>query len=574
MKVNLRWQILLAVLGFALVLSLLSLTVPREVASGTVVPGEVAPGSAVCQAQVPVRGGVFAEGFVGVPRYLNPLLSDGNPVDREISALLFDGLTRYDASGQLVPDLGSWVVGEDGRTVRFTLFEGKQWHDGEPVTAVDVVYTYSLMQDEAFSGSPDLKTLWQSVTINQIDAVTVEFVLSEPYAPFLAATTRGLLPAHLLQGVTAVSLPNHPFNNAPVGTGPLRVDETVSWRENGRLRLLTSPAVWPQGVQLDAIDYRFYPDEATMLADFAAGTLQAVNHLPDSALPEMAALPQARLFTARDERYTTLLFNVTNSAQGGVNTVEMRRSLAVGLNRDLLVDRVLQGQGIVFEGPYLPSSWAYQPDLLTQYGDGDRETAVSQLEIQGWVLLADGGPRQKEGALLQLRLAALEQQQPIAAEVARQWAEIGVGVELTLLPDVASLRSVLAERAFDVALFDVVPGGDPDLYDFWSQEAMVRGQNYAGWNNRRASESLESARQLWSVAERRPFYDTFLRLFDNDLPAFSLYQHVHTYAVRSEVEKLDIGQIRTPRDRYHTLADWFMLYEDVVIACPTDAVSR
>ena len=103
---------------------------------------------------------------------------------------------------------------------------------------------------------------------------------------------------------------------------------------------------------------------------------------------------------------------------------------------------------------------------------------------------------------------------------------------------------------------------------------MVRGQNYAGWNNRRASESLESARQLWSVAERRPFYDTFLRLFDNDLPAFSLYQHVHTYAVRSEVEKLDIGQIRTPRDRYHTLADWFMLYENVVIACPTDAVSR
>lgn len=569
MKMNLRWQLLLAVVGFALVLSLLSLTVPGEVT-----PGVVASGTAVCQAQVPVRGGVFAEGFVGAPRYLNPLLSDGNPVDREIAALLFDGLTRYDPLGQLVPNLGSWVVGEDGRTVRFTLFEGKQWHDGEPVTAVDVVYTYSLMQDESFPGSPDLKTLWQSVTMTQVDAMTVEFVVAEPYAPFLAATTRGLLPAHLLQGVTAVSLPTHPFNDAPIGTGPLRVDGSVLWRENGRLRLLPSRAVWPQGVQLDAIDYRFYPDEATMLADFAAGTLQAVNHLPDSALPAMSALPQARLFTARDERYTTLLFNLTDSAQGGVNTVEMRRSLALGLNRDLLVDRVLQGQGVVFEGPYLPSSWAYQPDLLTKYGAGDRETAVSQLETQGWVLLADGGSRQKEGTPLQLRLVALQSQQPVAAEVARQWSEIGVGVDLTLLPDAASLRSVLAERAFDVALFDVVPGGDPDLYDFWSQEAVMRGQNYAGWNNRRASESLESARQLWRVAERRPFYDTFLRLFDNDLPAFSLYQHVHTYAARREVEKLDIGQIRSPRDRYHTLADWFMRYQDVVVACPPDAGSR
>lgn len=564
MKINLRWQLLLAVTGFALVLSLLSLTVP----------GPAVPGAVVCQAQVPMRGGVFAEGFVGAPRYLNPLLSDGNPVDREIAALLFDGLTRYDALGELVPNLGSWVVGEDGKTVRFRLFEGKLWHDGEPVTAVDVIYTYGLMQDEAFPGSPDLKALWQSVTMTQIDAMTVEFGLTEPYAPFLAATTRGLLPAHLLQGVTAVSLPTHAFNDAPVGTGPLLVDGSVSWRENGRLRLLPSPAVWPQGVQLDAIDYHFYPDEATMLADFAAGTLQAVHWLPAAALPEMAALPQARLFTAREGRYTTLLFNLTGSAQAGVNTVEMRRSLALGLDRNLLVDRVLQGQGVVFEGPYLPSSWGYRPDVLTQYGAGDGETAVSQLETQGWVLPAGGGPRQKEGALLQLRLVALQHQQPVADELARQWAEIGVGVELTLLPDVASLRSVLAERSFDVALFDVVPGGDPDLYDFWSQEAMVRGQNYAGWNNRRASESLESGRQLWRVEERRPFYDTFLRLYDNDLPAFSLYQHVHTYAVRSEVEKLDIGQIRSPRDRYHTLADWFMLYRDVAIACPTEVGLR
>lgn len=565
MKINLRWQILLAVTGFALVLSLLSLTLA--------VPGRL--GSSLCQVQVPAAGGVFAEGFVGAPRYLNPLLSDSNPVDREIAALLFDGLTRYDASGQLVPDLGSWVVDEDGKTVRFTLFEGKQWHDGEPVTAVDVVFTYSLMQDEAFTGLPGLKTLWQSVTITQVDAMTVAFRLTEPYAPFLEATTRGILPAHLLQGVTAVSLPTHPFNVAPVGTGPLRVDGNVSWRENGRLRLLPSPTVWPQGIQIDAVEYRFYPDEATLLADFAAGKLQAINHLPDEALSEMAALPEARLFTDREQRYTTLLFNLTNSAQADVDRVEVRRALALGLDRDLLVDRVLAGQGIVFDGPYLPSSWAYQPDLVTAHRGGEGETAVSLLEAQGWVLPEGGGTRQKEGNPLALRLLLLDtgRQRQLAAEIARQWTVLGVAVDLLVVPDLALLRAALAERGFDVALFDVAPPADPDLYDFWSQEAVVRGQNYAGWNNRRASESLESARQIWNVGDRRPFYDTFLRLYDDDLPALTLYQHVHTYAARSEVENLDIGQIRSPRDRYRTLADWSMLYRDVTVACPTETPS-
>ena len=73
---------------------------------------------------------------------------------------------------------------------------------------------------------------------------------------------------------------------------------------------------------------------------------------------------------------------------------------------------------------------------------------------------------------------------------------------------------------------------------------------------------------MWSLAERKPFYDTFLRRYDEALPALTLYQHVDTYVLSTAVNQADIGRIDHPRDRYRTLADWFLLYQDVEVMCP------
>jgi ABC-type transport system substrate-binding protein len=195
-------------------------------------------------------------------------------------------------------------------------------------------------------------------------------------------------------------------------------------------------------------------------------------------------------------------------------------------------------------------------------------TATTLLDAAGWPALA--GVRQNEEETLSLRLLTLANPtyEAIASNLMAQWAALGIEVELLTAVDLSQLRTILNERAYDVALVEINPPGDPDLYDFWSQEAMISGQNYAGWNNRRASEALEAARQTWPVAERRPFYDTFLRLYDTDLPALTLFQHVYTFAVNGSVNGVTIGRIDSPRDRYQTFADWFMLYQDVTVACP------
>ncbi|MFO7682605.1 MAG: ABC transporter substrate-binding protein [Chloroflexota bacterium] len=561
MKLNLRWQILLAVIALGLVFALLSFE--AQTTGLWQAPG-------LCSMPVPTTGGTFVEGVLGAPQTLNPLLADTYPVDQELNSLIYDGLTRYGDNGLLEAALAeSWSVSEDGLTVTFRLRPDGVWHDGEPVTAVDVVFTYGLLQAEDYPGPAAVGELWQSVNIQQIDDLTVAFTLPEPYAPFLDATTRGILPAHLLDGETAVSLQTSAFNKAPVGTGPFMVDESVDWQENGRLRLLPNPNTWPQGVNIAALEFQFFPDEESLLNAFQNNTIHAINRVSDSALPLLAAQPEARLFTAPDNRYTILLFNLDQPPSGLPANPSGRQALVYALDRPAVIGEALNGQGIPLEGPYLPTSWAYNPGLLTPY-NYDGAAAAAALDAAGWLLPEGGSVRQKDGAPLLINLLTLDTpaNRSLATVIGEQWNRAGVNAQITLAANVAELRQQLAVGAFDAALVEFAPPGDPDLYDFWSQEAVVRGSNYAAWNNRKASEALEFGRQTWPVEERRPFYDTFQRFYNQDLPALTVFQHVYTYALSPEVNEAEIGLITQPRDRYQTLAQWFLLYRDVMVVCP------
>jgi peptide/nickel transport system substrate-binding protein len=513
----------------------------------------------------------MVEGVVGAPRYLNPLLSDSNPVDRDLTSLLFDGLLRYDETGRLAPALASgWQVSEDGLTVTFSLEDDVTWHDGQPFTAEDVVFSYGLLQDDAFPATPAVRTLWQSVTISSDSPSSVSFTLPEPFAPFLDATTRGILPDHLLGTVPPEQLPNHDFNRQPVGTGPFMVPTGDNWQRTGRLRLAPNPEYWRQGTQLDSLTFRFYPDMTSLLEAYQAGEVQAINNIPSAFVPEVLSLERTRLYTAPAPRYTELLFNL--DGHRALSAVEVRHALTYGLDREALIQQSLAGQGLPLEGPYIPTSWAYNPAALSVYAH-NAISATELLDQAGWLVLDGDGVRQQvaeagtEALTLRILLPDEEQQRAVAANLATQWREIGVALQLEPLP-AAEYAAALAAGNFDVALVDVIAEGDPDLYAFWSQEALVRGQNYGRWNSRRASEALEHARQLWNESERQVYYDAFLGLFSRALPALTLYQHVYNYGVSETVNDLEIGRIDHPRDRYETLADWFLLYRDVSVRCP------
>jgi len=557
MKPNMRWQLLFAVTGVALVFALFSYHVQSE--------------SRLCTERFATSGGTFVEGVFGAPEFLNPLLADDNPVDRQLVELIFDGLTRYE-DGKLVPALAeSWEIGEDGRTVRFTLRKDVLWHDSEPFTADDVAYTYSLMQDEDFPGDPARQRLWQSIDIRVISPDVIEFVLREPYSGFLDATITGILPAHLLADVSADDLPNQDFNHYPIGTGPFIVESDQDWIADGLLRLTPFSQDWQQGVRISDIGFQFFPSEESLVEAFKEGEIQAINNVSPAMLPEVIQIPETRLFSAPASEYSSLLFNMGDTGSEATQSPDIRRALAYGLDREKIIDRALNGQGISFAGPFLPNSWAYQPEALTLYSS-QPISATTGLESAGWLFPEGAERREKDGEPMILRFLVFNTptNRAVAEEIESQWQALGIAPLMNLFSDWRDFRRALSTGEFDVALVDVSPSGDPDLYDFWSQEAIVKGQNYAGWNRRRASEALEEGRQVWPISEREPFYQAFLRYYDEDLPELSLYQHIYTYAVNESVEGLSIGRIDDARDRYTSLANWIMSYQDITIICPEE----
>ncbi len=128
---------------------------------------------------VPDVGGTYVEGLAGRPQAINPLLCQTNPAERDLVALVFNGLTRRNERGEAVPDLAErWEVSADGRTYTFHLRKRVKWHDGTAFGADDVVATFQALQDPAYPGVAWLANLWRQVCVERLDALTVRVTLA------------------------------------------------------------------------------------------------------------------------------------------------------------------------------------------------------------------------------------------------------------------------------------------------------------------------------------------------------------------------------------------------------------
>jgi peptide/nickel transport system substrate-binding protein len=562
---HIRWQILLVVLGTILAGALLSyqaVGVELEL--------------------VPASGGTLVEALVGQPQYLNPLLSFNNPVDRDICALVFEGLTRYDEHGQLVPALASgWHISGDGLVYTFWLRQDVRWQDGIGFSADDVLFTIQLLQDPGYTGPADLGVLWNSVEIERLNRWTVTMTLQEPFAPFLDFTTIGMLPVHLLDGVTAAELPDQPFNRSPIGTGPFRIEES-DW-ESGRL-LLGANGLYREGKipNLTGVEFQFFPDYGSALTAYEQDQVNSVGRIVAADMPRARALEGMSLYTSSLPRVTMILLNLRSEELAFFQERGVRQALLMGLDRPALIADVLNGQGMVAHSPIFPGSWAYYGEV-TPYGH-DPERAAQRLDAAGWLLperedsqanlveseTLAGGVRSRQEQEEELELsfsllaAANTTHHLLAEEIARQWAELGIRVTVDAV-EPGRISQLLEVGDFQAAVIDLDMRGDPDLYSLWSESAIQEGQNYGGWRHREASELLEQARQLTNVGQRTTRYYHFQQVFAEEVPALLLYFQTYTYGISDQVQQVSIGPLTTPSDRFASVSDWFLVWREVVI---------
>ncbi len=540
---HIRWQAILALTGIAMTMAFLGfLAFSRTTVT------------------IPDVGGTYTEGIAGMPQFINPLLAHYNQVDQDLTALIFNGLTRSDGQGGLEPELAkSWEISEDGLAYLFRLREDVRWQDGQPFTADDVLFTIGLMQSPEFPGVPYLGQLWQTVTAEKLDEHTVRFTLPEPFPAFADFTTIGILPGHLLQDMPARDLLNHPFNLEPVGTGPFMLDEV-----NAQFaRLTVNPFYSGPKPRLAHLEFRFYPSYQATIAAYENGEVQGIGYIPPQAMPEVKEIESLNLYTARLSGYEIIYLNLQDPETAPFfQQVEVRRALLYALDRQAVIDQALNGQGLVATGPIRPWSWAYNPEQpVIRF---DQNQARMLLEEAGWLDTDGDGLRDKAG--LPLAFTLLSSDDPdrvnVAQAVSRQWEEIGISARVEVIG--AGLGERLAQHDFQAALAQVFLPGDPDPYPLWHLSQIEGGQNYAGWNHDEASRLLEAARTITNQGRRNDFYFQFQQIFAEEVPSLILFYPVFTYGVSEEVYDVQVAPMTIPSDRFRTLPNWYVLTRRVI----------
>lgn len=518
------------------------------------------PQEEVAETPNPISGGSYTEALVGSIMRLNPMLDHFNQPDRDIDRLLFSSLIRFDARGLPVGDLAqSWNVSADGAVYSVNLRTDAVWHDGNPVTAEDVIYTISLLQSQSALIPSSLQEFWSQVIVSKISDSGLEFSLPVAFAPFMDYLSFQVLPSHLLGNLSMDALVDHPFNLNPVGSGPYRFDSLET--DNGLITgvNLTSFEYYYEGRPfIDEIHFRYYSDEKSALDAYQAGEVDGLSKISNQDMETVLNQTGLNLYSSRQPKLCIVFLNLNNPNVPILQSVDFRKALMAGVNRQMMIDDVINGQGIFAQGPIMPGNWAFYPEQTTLRYDPDGARQI----LAGMALTSgEDGRFFSDGAPIELNLLVPDDPKHTAmAEILRQnWKKIGIGVTVTPLPYdqvIANLES----RNYQMALvdLDLSDTPDPDPYQFWAESQIENGQNYAQWSNTTASSYLEQARQTPNIEMRTRLYRNFQVLFEEDLPSLPLFYPVYNYAVKDSINDLSFGPVYNPADRFNNVQEWYI----------------
>lgn len=575
------------------------------------------------RSEVAAVGGRYTEAVVGTPQRINPLFASLNDVDRDLSQLIYTGLMRYNEDQQLEPDLAErYELSEDKKTYTFYLRQGITWHTEDrdnppqPLTARDVAFTFELIQNEE-TGSPLMLT-FQGVDIQVIDDYTVAFTLQEPFAPFLSSLTVGILPAYAWEHIPPAQVRLAQLNLQPVGTGPFRFSKLVKNQSGAvsRIELERSERFYRKPAYIEEFVFEFFSDydsEFGAIAALREGRVDGIHFVP-AGLKEKVERKHIVVHTLQLPQYSALFFNQTG--QPLFEEAEVRQALALALDKQRILRESLRGEGQVIEGPILPGFPGYTESVTaTPYAVDEANTLLDKhfervsasaylderrvallAEFQGETttsteaattttaevtttpdadLLAQVEQqlnaelsaaqtfyrKRKDGSIVEIELvtAATPEYHTAAALIAGFWQELGIKTTVREVDPQAIQRDVLKGRKYDVLLYGLIIGSDPDQYPFWHSTQIAHpGLNLAQYVNRDVDALLQKIRETDDDAEVHALHRQLQEKLLADRPAIFLYTPVYRYVMNDMVQGFGQQRIFHPTDRLAGVTNWYV----------------
>ena len=497
----------------------------------------------------PQRGGSYSEAVVGTVKNLNPILPEGS-ASADANRLIFSGLTKFNSQGAVVPDLATeWKISPDGKTYTFKLREGVKWHDGVPFTAQDVEFTLTAIQNPD-TRSP-LASSWQGVRVGSTDPNTVVFTLPKPYAPFLNATTVGLLPRHMLENTEPSTLRVATFNQKPVGTGPYRLQQVDSMA--GAIVLRANEDYYKGRPYINEITLRLYGDSDKAFDAYSLRQVQGVGRLQPENIDDARESGTLKIIEAGVPDEVAVFLKTTSPQLADKN---VRSALAHATDRQEIIKKEFNNLATPLSSPLLPSSLKIsgaprQPKF-------NKTTASTLLDTAGWRIGRDGVRAKGETRLvLDLVTQSGTSYEGVAKILQKQWGDIGVRVNISAVDASTLQQSHIRTRKYDALLYGINVGADPDVYAYWdSSQVADPGLNLSVYKSPAADQALQAGRTINDPVVRAAKYKGFAQAFVADTPAVMLYSPSYHYAIDSSVYGVKIDHLITPADRFNEVEKW------------------
>lgn len=456
--------------------------------------------------------GVLVVGQIAEPKSLDPhAVTAVN--DFRILLNVYDGLVRYaDGTLEVEPALATdWTISEDGLTYTFTLREGVTFHDGSELTAEVVKFNFDRMLDEEHpyhdTGPFPLAFFFSSIdAVTALDPQTVEFTLSEPYAPFLSNLA---YPTGLIVSQAAVEEHGADFGRNPSGTGAFRFAE---WNANTLVAVERFEDHWDGAPALDAVLFRPVTDANTRLAEMMSGGLDIMVEVPPDAVSIFAEDPA---FTVHEQAGPHLWFLILNTRDGPFAQQAVRQAANYAIDKRALVDDILQGTAEIAAGPTPPAfAWAHDESLEPYPHDPDRARAL--LEEAGYdgsevtFFVTEGGSGMLDPVAMGTAIQADLQEVGMTVKIETyEWntflGEVNPGLEG---------KADMAQMAWMT--------NDPDTLPFLAlrSEAMPDqgGFNSGYYSNPEVDRLLEAARAETNQEVRADLYRQMQQIVHEDAP--------------------------------------------------------
>lgn len=504
-------------------------------------------------ATVPAEGGVYTEGVFGALDNLNPLFAS-TPAERSASRLLFANLLTYDDKGDLVGELAQhWQADSSGRVYTLQLRQNAKWQDGVPITADDVLFTFNLIKD-ADTRSP-LYAGWRNIGVQKLDDHTITFTLPGPYAGFASSLAVGILPQHILKGLHPAELRTAPYDRAPtVASGPFQFQDlsAVDSGQKHYLLRMTANANYMLGApKLSGFQLHAFKDSDTIPQSFNS---QEIASFSDASLSQLGVLNKDS-YVRKDAPLFNGVYSFLRTDAPYLTDVRVRQALQAATDQNAIL-KLFNNKVQPLTGPLLPDQLGYRADVGQPGLDVNR--AKQLLDAAGWTAGKDG-KRQKDGQPLKLHIVTVNSGNypAVAQELMREWAQVGVQFDPLVVKPEDVQQNVIIPRAYDVLVYEIAIGRDPDEYAYWhSSQASSLGLNLSDYKSAKVDDELDSARTKLDPALREAKYRLFVQQWIADVPAIGLYRPALTYIQNKNVTTFDAHSLVDPTDRYFNVRNW------------------